>query len=213
MFSQLTSPDYWLGVLYSLPAVLLALSFHEAAHAFAAYKCGDNTARNLGRMTLDPTKHLDPIGTICLILFRFGWAKPVPVNPRNFKHPRRDNIIVSLAGIITNFILSFVAYGILYGVVEGLHVQNEIFERIMSMIVYLNIALGIFNILPIPPLDGFQLFSSAFGPKSFKVISVLNRYGWIILIVLLITGIIGQVLGTFTSWLMGVYYSFFNLFG
>ena len=113
MFSYFTSPSYWMMLLYSIPAVLLALSIHEYSHAFAAYRRGDPTARNLGRMTLDPVKHLDPIGLICLLLFRFGWAKPVPVNS-NFKHPKKDNIIVSLSGIIANFILSFIAAAVLF---------------------------------------------------------------------------------------------------
>ncbi len=198
-------------VLYSLPAVLLALSVHEAAHAFSAYKCGDPTARNLGRMTLDPTKHLDLVGTICLILFRFGWAKPVPINSRNFKHPRRDDIIVSLSGIIANFILSFIVAAILFACF-GLGFFNDIFIRIMIPIMSLNITLGIFNILPIPPLDGFQLISNTVARKNFKVLSVLNRYGFIIILVLLLTGVIGYVLSFLMNCIIVGYDSFFSLF-
>ncbi len=210
-FSQWGNPQYWLGVLYSLPAVLLALSVHEAAHAYSAYKCGDPTARNLGRMTLDPTKHLDPIGTICLIFFRFGWAKPVPINSRNFKHPRRDDVIVSLSGIIANFILSFIVAGILFACF-GLGFFNDIFIRIMIPIMSLNITLGIFNILPIPPLDGFQLISNTVARKNFKVLSVLNRYGFIIVLVLLLTGVIGYLLSFLMNWIIIGYDSFFSLF-
>ncbi len=212
MFSYFADPNYWMGLLYSIPAVLLALSVHEAAHAYAAYKCGDPTARNLGRMTMDPLKHLDPIGTICLLLFHFGWAKPVPVNSRNFKHPRRDNVLVSLSGIIANMILSFVAYAIFHIVSYGFGFQNVIFQNIMSYIILLNITLAVFNILPIPPLDGFQVLSSFLPYKAQGVVNVLQRYGFIILLILIVTGVTGLILGTFSDWLILNYMRFFNLF-
>ena len=212
MYSDFLNPNYWMMLLYSIPAVLLALSVHEYAHAYAAYKCGDPTARNLGRMTLDPVKHLDPLGTICLLLFRFGWAKPVPVNSRNFKHARRDNVIVSLSGIIANFIMSFVAFAIFFIVYYILGFRNEIFENIMGPVITLNITLGIFNILPIPPLDGFQFLNSFLPYKASGVINVLQRYGFIILLILILTGVTGLILGAFTEWLIGAYYSFFGLF-
>ena len=211
MFSYFTSPSYWMMLLYSIPAVLLALSIHEYSHAFAAYKCGDPTARNPGRMTLDPVKHLDPIGLICLLLFRFGWAKPVPVNSRNFKHPKKDNIIVSLSGIIANFILSFIAAAVLF-IAIGLGVTNGIFIHIMVPIITLNITLGIFNLIPIPPLDGFQFLSSFLTRKASAVINVLYRYGFIILLILIISGFTGWLLGNFTYWLIGTYDSFFSVF-
>ncbi len=210
-FSNFSSPYYWLGLLYSIPAVLLALSVHEYSHAYAAYKCGDPTARNLGRMTMDPTKHLDVIGTICLLLFRFGWAKPVPINSRNFKHPRRDNVIVSLSGIIANFILSFIAAGILFfSIAAG--ASNTIFINIMIPVIALNITLGIFNLIPIPPLDGFQLVNSLLTRKAAKVTAVLYRYGFLILLALILFGFTGWLLGNFTYWLIGTYDSFFSLF-
>lgn len=212
-YSSFTDPNYWMGLLYSIPAVLLALSIHEYAHAYAAYKCGDPTARNLGRMTLDPVKHLDPIGTICLLLFRFGWAKPVPVNSRNFKHPKKDNVLVSLSGIIANFIMSFIAFAIFFLVYYKLGFSNEIFANIMMPIVILNITLGIFNLLPIPPLDGFQVLNSFLPHKASGVINVLYRYGFIILLILILTNVTSMILGTFTNWLIyDVYAPFFGLF-
>ena len=121
--------DYLISLLYSIPAVLIALCFHEYAHAWMANKLGDPTAKNMGRMTIDPTKHLDLIGTICMLLFRFGWAKPVPINPRNFKKPKRDEILVSVSGVAMNLLVAFVAYGIYFAArYNGL--QNEIFARI-----------------------------------------------------------------------------------
>lgn len=213
MFTQFTNPQYWLGLLYSIPGLLLALSIHEYAHAWAAYKCGDPTARNLGRMTLDPLKQLDVVGTICLLLFRFGWAKPVPINPRNFKHPKRDDILVSLAGIIANFILSFITYGIYYAIVVLARWQNDIFINIMQPIIMLNITLGIFNLLPIPPLDGFQVVSAIWPRQTAKFGQVVGRYGFIILFFLLMSGLLSGVLNGFTNWLLSVYASFWGLFG
>jgi Zn-dependent protease len=95
MFSGFFSPEWFMTLLYSLPAILIALSFHEFSHALAAYRMGDPTAKNAGRLTLDPVRHLDLIGTICIVLFRFGWAKPVPINPRNFKQPKSKQQIVT----------------------------------------------------------------------------------------------------------------------
>ena len=101
--------SFIMELLYRMPAILVALAFHEWAHAYAAYRLGDPTAYNLGRMTLNPLAHIDPWGFVMLALFRFGWAKPVPINPRNFKNYRRDEIIVGLAGVVTNLLLAFVA--------------------------------------------------------------------------------------------------------
>lgn len=221
--SNLTNPNYWIMLLYSIPAILLALSFHEAAHAWAAYKNGDPTARNLGRMTLDPTKHLDLIGTICMLLFRFGWAKPVPINSRNFKNVKKGNVMVSLAGIAVNLLLSFVAAVVLFivlaiglqgysGSIDTFFQSYAIFIRIMVPIIVLNLTLCIFNVLPIPPLDGFQLLATFLPGKAYKAINVLNRYGFIILIALLITGAIGFILNGFIGLMLNAYDSFFGLF-
>jgi len=209
---------FFMQLLYRLPAVLLALSVHEAAHAYAAFKAGDPTARNLGRMTLDLTKHIDPVGLLCLLFFGFGWAKPVPINSRNFRHYKRDNIMVSLAGIISNFILSFIAAGIFVGVYFGLGFQNEIFLNLMLYIIMINISLGIFNLLPIPPLDGSHVLGSFLKGKAARAYAGLQRYGFWILIIMLLPvfggySLIGLTLGNFTNWLVfDVYFPFFGMF-
>ncbi len=208
--------NFFLQALLSLPAILIALSFHEWAHAFAAYKLGDPTARNLGRMTVNPLKHIDPIGFILLIVARFGWAKPVPVNTRNFSHPRRDMIVVSLAGIITNFILALIALLVIF-ILELLGVENTVVSSILSNIFYLNLSLMVFNIIPIPPLDGYRVLETLLirhvGAKPFFY---LQRYGSIILLVLLITGVLSGVLSTVVSaianGLISVYAALFSLF-
>ena len=143
-------------LLYRIPAILVALSFHEWAHAYAAYKLGDPTARNMGRMTINPFAHIDPLGFLTLLLFRFGWAKPVPISTRYFKNARRDELIVSLAGVAANLILAFLSMGVLYIFIFTTGV-NQAGMELFSNFFFLNISLCIFNLLPIPPLDGYHV--------------------------------------------------------
>lgn len=213
IYSQFTNPQYWLSLLYSIPGLLLALSIHEYAHAWAAYKCGDPTAKNLGRMSLDPLKQLDVVGTLCLLFFRFGWAKPVPINPRNFKHPRRDDVLVSLAGIIANFILAFVAYGVYYVTVGLAGWNNEIYVNILQPIILLDITLGLFNLIPIPPLDGFQALAAIFPRALAKFGQVMGRYGMIVLFLLLASGLINGFLNLCANGVLSAYAAFWGLFG
>jgi len=206
--------NFLLELLYRLPAVLVALSFHEWGHAYAAYRLGDPTARNLGRMTVNPFAHIDPIGFVMMILVRFGWAKPVPVNPRNFKKFRRDDAIVSLAGITMNFILALAALIAIY-VFALAEVTNPILANILFYFLSINLSLMVFNLLPIPPLDGSHVAESLLirktGPKPFLF---LSRYGSIILLVLLITGIISGVLGFVVNGILtGLTWLFDRVFG
>lgn len=212
IFNQFTNPLYWLGLLYSLPAVLIALSFHEYAHAWAAWKCGDPTAKNLGRMSLDPFRQMDLVGTVCLLLFRFGWAKPVPINPRNFRHPRRDEIFVSLAGILMNFLLAFIVYGVYVIVVYKAGWDNEIFQNIVYPIITLNITLGIFNLIPIPPLDGNHVLTAILPGPMTKFNAVIGRYGMVILLALMLTGTVGWLLTGVANSILYCYGSFWKLF-
>ena len=210
--ASLFTPQGLLNLLYSLPALLIALSFHEFAHAWAANKMGDPTAKNMGRLTLDPVKHLDLVGTICLVLFRFGWAKPVPINPRNFKKPVRDEILVSLAGVTMNFLVSFIAAALLFIFYGSVLVTVDIPSIIIFYVMILNIYFGIFNLIPIPPLDGFHIISALFIRKAGKVINALYRYGFIILLILLLTNAIGMLLGAVSSAVISGYSAFFGLF-
>lgn len=210
LFSGGFTAESFMNLLYSLPAILIAISFHEFAHAWAAWKMGDPTAKNAGRLTLDPVHHLDLIGFVCMILFRFGWAKPVPINPRNFKHPKRDEILVSLAGVAMNFLVSFVA-AIFFVVIYNGNIV-DIASTIIYFIMILNIYFGVFNLIPIPPLDGFHIISALFIRKAGAVVTALYRYGFIILFVLLLTGAFTYVMsGALQGILMG-YSSIFNLF-
>ena len=161
--------DYLIEILISIPCVLAALVFHEIAHGYVAYKLGDPTAKMMGRLTLNPLKHLDPIGTICMIFARFGWARPVPIDARYFKKPRRDICLTALAGPMTNLILAFIG-AFIYSL-TSLLLSDVVFESanfayyicvavdtLLFNFIWLNIALAVFNLIPLPPLDGSRIF-------------------------------------------------------
>lgn len=196
----IADPSLLLNYVYLLPAILIGLTVHEWAHAFAAYKLGDPTARNLGRMTLNPLAHIDPFGFICLLLVGFGWAKPVPVNPRNFKNYKRDDIIVSLAGIIANFVTAFV-FSFIYVILLRLFnlADNMAFHSIFSGIIVINLSLMLFNIIPIYPLDGSHIMESLLIRKAPRFIMFMRQYGMYILIALLLFGVVGDALSFLVS--------------
>lgn len=200
-------------MLYRLPAIVVALSFHEWAHAYAAYRLGDPTARNLGRMTLNPMAHLDPLGFLMLLLVRFGWAKPVPISPRNFKNSRRDEIIVSLAGVATNFLLAFITFGVAY-LLAYFGVYQVALNSILYYFYFINLGLLVFNLVPLPPLDGYHVLKNSLikslGPKPFLF---LDRYGNFILIVLLVTGVLTTVMSAVVGYIVaGMYWVYDLLF-
>ncbi len=210
-----------LEILYRIPGILVAISFHECAHAYAAYKCGDPTARNLGRMTLNPFAHFDPIGLVMMLLVRFGWAKPVPINTRNFKHPRKDELIVSLAGVATNLIIAFVTLGVVYVLQIFTSVESVILDNILSSMFFINLAFFVFNLLPIPPLDGYHVLQCILGrfthsAAGFKVFYYLERYGFMILIAVLLlnanTGFMSNIVMGLWSGMSAIYSAIFGLF-
>lgn len=198
------------AALYFL-AFVVALTFHECSHALAAYKLGDPTARNMGRLTLNPLKHLDLMGTLLLLLVGFGWAKPVPVNPRNYRNPKRDDIIVSLAGITSNILLAFLATPIYMLTIK--HGSN--IALVVSWFIYAfiqtNIVLALFNLIPISPLDGSHVLEDLLmpvcGPKPFLW---LRQYGRYLLIVVLIALNYTGVLGTASGWVFNAFCRVFS---
>lgn len=180
--------------LYQLLALLIAFSFHEFAHAMVADRLGDPTPRQQGRLTLDPMAHIDVIGFLLLLFAGFGWAKPVEIDPRNFKNRRWGDILVSIAGPLSNLILALIAYIVLTFLYTFTAFNNQIIRGILSAIIGLNVALAVFNILPIPPLDGYHVVKSLFFKYNVKFFWEFERYSFIILIILIITGIIGRIM-------------------
>ncbi len=176
-------------LLLSLPAVLWAITFHEFCHGYAADLLGDPTPARMGRLTLNPLAHLDPIGALMLLVFRFGWAKPVPIDPRFFRRPGRDMAIVSLAGSVGNLITA-VACGVVVRLLPGPFISIPALGRFVVLMILINLGLGVFNLVPIPPLDGSKLLSLFLPPSWLRGFFWLERYGIFILMILLALGVV-----------------------
>lgn len=230
---------FFIYLAYFAVAVLLTLMLHEIAHGYIAYRCGDPTAKMLGRLTLDPRKHLDPIGTIALVLLGFGWAKPVPINPRNFQGNRvKCDFLVSIAGIVTNLTLFIVALFLAAAInpllwradviaanggakafleINGLgfnillsgagsqyaqymqtpwlmHVQ-----RFLLLFLNMNLMIAVFNLLPIPPLDGFHVFNDLILKGRLTMTPQFARGAQIVFLLLIFSGVLGTALLTVTT--------------
>ena len=235
-------------ILYFAVTVLLSLILHEIAHGYVALKCGDPTAKWMGRLSLDPRKHLDPVGTVCMMFLGIGWAKPVPINPRNFRNYRRDDFLVSIAGICMNLTLFIlctalsvginrliwtdefyqylrssssnmllaldpnqysVAYRIEYGLVTSeltSYMANpwlQYIQRFLLMMAQINLSLAVFNLIPIPPLDGYHLLNDTILRGKLQLDARAFQIAQIILLVLCLSGALTNVL----SWLNETIYS------
>lgn len=184
--------DAILSFLRYAPALVLAIVIHESAHALAALAVGDRSAKDMGRVSLNPFNHLDPIGLISLFIFKFGWAKPVPINPRNFKNYNLGMFVVSIAGIVTNFIFAYICSLLIKAnIVSGSSYLNTFL--FMSMLINLNLAF--FNLIPLPPLDGSNILLSFFSPRTAYEVQKYSRYTQLLLVVLIFSGSISNVLG------------------
>jgi len=210
-------------------AVVIAISFHECAHAFAALKSGDPSAKLAGRLTLNPVKHFEPVGLLCFVFAGIGWAKPVPVNPFNYRNFKRGNFWVSISGVLTNIVLAF-AFSIgLYLVAKGTGTLDIIkagkiptpinFDRLWMFglfwlffwVVVINISLAIFNLLPIPPLDGYNMLVSFTKPHN-RFMRFMRENAMIMLMVVVFTLLITGVLGIFRTALANLFLAFWGLF-
>ncbi len=182
------------SMVATLLAVLMAITFHETAHGYIAYRLGDPTAKNAGRLTLNPIAHLDPIGALMMFVFGFGWAKPVPVNPFYFEGDRtKGMMLVSVAGPLTNLIISFAAYFI-YVAGSGF-AAIPFLSIFLSTTVTLNIYLAVFNLIPIPPLDGSKILAGLL-PKAtaYKFLNTVEQYGFLILMLLIFFNITDMIM-------------------
>lgn len=191
--------DYIINKLLIIPGIIIGFSLHEYAHARVAVALGDDTPKYQGRVTLDPLAHMDVIGFILLLIAGFGWAKPVQINERNFKNPRRDDILVSLAGPLMNFIVAI----IFLLIIKTIYMFQISFmnERILGILiqmlfygVWINVVLMVFNLLPIPPLDGYHILGGILDLRSKGIYYQLYNKGMLILLILIITDIIGKII-------------------
>ncbi|MCP4580453.1 MAG: site-2 protease family protein [candidate division Zixibacteria bacterium] len=177
------------------PAFLLAITIHEYSHGYIAFRLGDPTAKDAGRLTFNPISHLDIFGTLALLFIGFGWAKPVPVNPRNFANPRQDNLWVALAGPASNFIGAFF-FGLLFRALSPLLSGFEIGQVALAMIylaVWINLILTIFNLLPIPPLDGFHILEGLVSYENYIRLQEFARFGPMILLGLILVSSFARI--------------------
>ena len=201
----------WTNILYSLPGVIIGLTVHEFSHAFVADKLGDGTARAQGRLTLNPFYHIDPIGMVFILLAGFGWAKPVQFDMRNLKSPKRDRILIALAGPLSNLILGGVFLFVIKVTFDTLDFLPEtlyiILFRMLFSISVINLGLFIFNMLPIPPLDGSHVFLSGLNLSS-TVEQQITQYGTLALFAIITLENIIDIdllpIGTFTHWVVSL---------
>ena len=203
------------GILYrileialTVLAAVISIMIHEVSHGLMAYKCGDNTAKIYGRLSLNPIKHIDWLGAICLVLFKFGWAKPVPVNQYNFKNRKMGIILVSLAGPASNFILAFIAM-LLVAIIPVSGLFTSILATFLWLLLYLNIGLGVFNLIPIPPLDGSKILAEFLkGGAKYRYLGI-ERYGSLILLLVFairpLNNIFSSFLGIFQQLILTGY--------
>ncbi len=174
-------------MIAGIPGLLIAMVIHEYAHARVAVAMGDPTPRLMGRLTLNPMSHIDPIGMLCMFLVHFGWAKPVSINPYNFRNPRMGDILVSLAGPVANFVTAFIAMAVLFSVFSITGGMTHGAGMVLQLIIIYNIGFGVFNLIPIPPLDGSHVLKGLLPYELAEKMAGLERYSMLILLVFLLS--------------------------
>ena len=186
------------NMIFRIPALLIALTIHEYAHARVAVWMGDDTPKVMGRLSLNPIVHLDPFGLIMLWLFKFGWAKPVPINPNNFKNWRKGTILVSLAGPGANVMMAFLA-AIIYGILAKLQLLSGSVDIVLKFTYSYNIIFAIFNLIPLPPLDGSKVLTNLLPARQAYMLEKIEPYAPFILLALVYFNVINVIITPFYS--------------
>lgn len=199
----------FMSKLLALPGIIIGLSFHEFAHAKVSSMLGDPTPKQQGRVTISPLAHIDIIGFVMLLLCGFGWGKPVQINPAYYKHRRRDEFLVSIAGVVMNFLIAFLfAFPTVWAYRAGMtsSLMNIVFE-ILYGVVQINLVLMLFNLIPVPPLDGFGIVTQIFNLQKYSWFYRIYQYGSLILLVLVITNVTSIILTPPLQWLLNMVFS------
>ena len=187
---------YLMSIVSALVPSLLCITLHELSHGYAAFLLGDDTAKKAGRLTLNPLKHLDPMGLLMLAVFHVGWAKPVPVNMFKFKNPKRGMAVTALAGPVSNLLIA-VIFMFLYGIFFIPLRDSTVGDYVLTMLqltVYISLGLALFNFIPIPPLDGSKVLFSLLSDESYRKLMRYEKYGSILMLALVASGILGKPL-------------------
>lgn len=195
--------SYLLSIIQGVIPALICITLHEVSHGYAAYLMGDTTAKDRGRLSLNPLKHLDWMGLAMMVVFHFGWAKPVPINMYRFKNPKRGMAISALAGPAANVVITIVflaLYGFLYIPLSVGAVGRYILQMIV-LTAYMSLALGIFNLIPVPPLDGSKILFSFMSDSNYYKLMRYERYGSLIMLLLVATGVLGRPLSVAVSFI------------
>ena len=209
MENNMSVGQWFYTKLLILPGIIIGLSFHEAAHAWISYKLGDPTPKLQGRVTLNPLAHIDPVGFIALLFIGFGWGIPVEIDPRHYKNRRSGELLVSLAGVTANLITA-VIFALIFRLAES-HMSyafyqgaGQVLMQILLYVVYINLVLMVFNLIPVPPLDGFGVITQIFRLERYEWYWKIYQYGQPILLLLIIFNIPSKIIGQVTNILLNL---------
>ncbi len=197
--------NFIMKTIISLPGIVIAMVIHEWAHARVAYALGDFTPKMQGRLTLNPLAHVDPFGLLMLLVAHFGWAKPVQINPYNFSNPKRDDILVSLAGPGANFLIAFITLLFMILMIKFGVPMSDGMKIVLNYIMIININFGIFNLIPLPPLDGSHVLKQILPYELAQKYEIVERYSMWILLIILVTPILSVVFVPMQQFVLGIF--------
>ncbi len=215
-FDRFLSYDYWYGVLLQVPGLILAITFHEYAHAIVSHKLGDPTPKRQDRLTINPIAHVDPFGMLALVFAGFGWGKPVRVDPGYYKNRRSGQFLVGIAGVTANLLMAIILSIFLrllfsYSLTLMLDGVGEVITTIIIFAIQINLVLMIFNLIPVPPLDGFGIVTQIFRLDRYSWHRALYQNGFMILLMLIIFGIPSRIISPIMHSIMGIMYEIMGI--